>query len=430
MTERRRRLAIALLALIVFAPRLGAAAESCGLRLGEPLHVLEPGDDESGIGGTGVAPERGAGRTPDRGREDVRGARGGDDDDSGLGGTGRGPDDSGLGGTGRGPDDGGPGRTGRGPDERGVGLFGRAEPVGTTTDRGGRGGARVCVSGLEVAIPEGLALEASDGVGAVATTRGITAGQLVFVEATRTIDGFVATRIVLAGDGAGRLAGRTDDGVWRIDGRRLRIGPGTARDASLDETDLAAGQWIAFQAQLGPDGDLVATRIARSAEGQTRAPDTSLESALPERLREARSAGRIDYASIEGFFARDGARARVGRVTLRLPPRGGDGPPRALRAGARVRVGGRIDAEGGLRVMPPRPARPRGGAPTTPTPPPQDRPPSADPSTPRPPQAVPPRPPRDEVQPPPRPVRPRAPRDVPRPATRPKVPTVDRVPTR
>ena len=306
---------------------------------------------------------------------------------------------------------------------RGVGLFGRAEPVPgdkpTKGANGGGRGARVCVSGVEVAIPESLALEASGGVDGATASRSVVSGQLVFVEAVRTDDGLVARRVVLAGDGAGRLEGRTEDGAWIVDGRRLRIGPDTARDPALEVGALRPGRWIAFQAQLGPDGELVVTRIAPGREGRTRAPDTRLESELPERLREGRKRGRIDYAAVEGYVARTGARTRVGRVALSLPARRAGPPERVLRPGARVRVGGRIELDGALRPMPVRPRLPR---PSERLAPPSDRPER--------PRVVPERPPREDARPPARPVRPKAPRDVPRGPTRSKIPTVDRAPTR
>ncbi|MCR9097481.1 MAG: DUF5666 domain-containing protein [bacterium] len=432
MTDRRRLLTLTIIALFAsLSPLPSGATETCGGgRAGHPIHVLEPGDDDSGIGGTGFGPDdsglRGTTFSPD---------------DSGLGGTGFGPDesspargdrmqrtsggdddDSGIGGTGRGPVSDGDGPDDAGPAPRGLGLFGRAEPVGRGSadpEGGGRGRrARVCVSGVEVVIPESLALESSSGADGQGVPRSLASGQLVLVEAVRTADGVVARRIVVARDGAGRIERRDEDGTLVVDGRRLRLRESTTRSPSLDDAELAPGRWIAFQAQLGPDGELVATRIAPGRAGETRAPDTAFEATLAARLLEARREGRIDYASVEGFVGGREARPRIGRLELAVPEDTPDAIRRAIRPGARLRVGGRIESDGVLRVMPTRPAPSRPGPMgTRPT----DQPPRPD--------AIPERPkrrPRDEVGPPPRPMRPKAARDLQRPAVRPRAPALDR----
>ena len=420
MTERRRLLALVIVALLAsLSPLPGGATEMCGGgRTDDPIQVLEPGDDDSGIGGTGFGPDdSGLGGTGLENAQDesshARGDRtqrsaGGDDDDSGIGGTGRGPVVDG-------PD-------GAGPVPRGLGLFGRAEPVerGSADPGGGARGrrARVCVSGVEVVIPESLALASSSGADGHGAPRSLAAGQLVLVEAVRTADGVVAKRIVVARDGAGRIERRDEDGTLVVDGRRLRLRESTTRAPSLDDADLAPGGWIVFQAQLGPDGELVATRIAPGRAGETRAPDTAFEATLAARLLEARREGRIDYASVEGFVVGREARPRVGRLELAVPKGTPDAIRRAIRPGARIRVGGRIEGDGVLRVMPNRPAPSRPGPMSTR---PTDQPPR--------PEAVPERPkrpPRDEVGPPPRPVRPKAVRDLQRPAVRPRAPALDR----
>ena len=144
---------------------------------------LDPGDEDSGIGGTGALPQRRA--------------RVSDDEESGIGGTGFRPpsadeDDSGLGGT---------------------GLFGRLSkvtpPIPADSDRGSKGpgasspgkAGRACWNGVEIVIPASLNVEASDG----ATSAGsIAAGQHAYVEPTQTDDGIVAYLLLLDTQRAGQ----------------------------------------------------------------------------------------------------------------------------------------------------------------------------------------------------------------------------------
>ena len=185
--ERSARL-FALLCLSIVgslvAPAHARAAEAC---TGAPsaFLVLDPGDDDSGIGGTGRSP------TP------APRVRSGDDDDSGTGGTGQAP--------GR-PDDGDSGIGG-------TGIFG-------TVSRGDR----LCVNGFPIEVPQTLTLEASTGA---SSENRLAAGQVVFVHATRSEDTLVAQRIVLLDDHAGQVeVFAPAERQLIVSGRRVRLAEG------------------------------------------------------------------------------------------------------------------------------------------------------------------------------------------------------------
>ena len=337
------------LACVTLSPRSALATRACANTLGPPVVVLESGEDESGIGGTGLGPDdSGIGGTGVSPRSSAPLRRGGDDD-SGIGGTGRGPDDSGIGGTGRGPDDSGIG---------GTGLFGPAHPIDRAeADRRGEGGTRVCVSGVEVVIPETLALESSGGTDPASAARSVPSGQIVFVEAIRTEDGLVARRVVLAEDAAGRIDHVLPDGTLVVTGRRLALARDTARDPALDAEGLEAGRWIRFQSQPTADGVRVVTRVAPGRPGGRHAPDAAFERDVPIRLRDLGRTGRIDSVSIEGYLARRGETARIGSVPLSELPTGH--ALESVPSGARLRIGGRVEADGSVRPSPVRaPSRP------------------------------------------------------------------------
>jgi len=360
-------------AFVTLSARTALATGACASTLGPPVQVLESGEDESGIGGTGRgAEDSGIGGTG-RGPEDSGiGGTGRGPEDSGIGGTGRGPDDSGVGGTGFSPrssapllsgddDDSGSGGTGHGPDDSGsggTGLFGPAHPIDPAEPgRRGGGGARVCVSGVEVVIPETLALEYSGGTDPASAAQSVLSGQIVFVEAVRMEDGLVARSVVLAEDGAGRIDHVQPDGTFVVAGRRLALARDVARDPALGAAGLEAGRWIRFQSQPMADGDRLVTRVAPGLPGARRAPDAAFERDVPVRLRDLGRTGRIDSVSIEGYLARRHATARIGSVPLSDLPTGH--VLESVPSGARVRIAGRIEADGSVRPSPVRaPSRP------------------------------------------------------------------------
>ncbi len=316
-TERSAAL-LALLCLAIvsalFAPARARAAEAC---TGTPsgFLLLDPGDDDSGIGGTG------------RGPAPVPRTQPGDDEDSGTGGTGQAPrpagdDDSGIGGT---------------------GIFG-------TVSRGDR----LCVNGFAIEVPETLAIEASSGT---ASPNGLAAGQVVFVEAVRTEDGLVARRIVLLDGYAGQI--EVFDRARRelvVSGRRVRLAQDLAWGDGLALDALEAGQWISIHGLIDLREVLVASRIEAGALGAFRPIGDGARSRVSHWLAQA---GPLEYVSIEGFLAGTSERPRLAGLALELGPGVPDALRERLKTGARVRVGGRIEAAGTLRVLPP----PRPGAP-------------------------------------------------------------------
>lgn len=136
------------------APTQAHATEVCS-QTPSAFERVDPGDDESGIGGTGLVPSSSGPLM----------ARGGDDDESGIGGTGRAPhggsdDESGIGGT---------------------GLFGTVLRVD-----------RLCVNGFEVQVPDTLQIESALSGEGPQTLR---VGQIVFIRALRTDSSLIAQRI-------------------------------------------------------------------------------------------------------------------------------------------------------------------------------------------------------------------------------------------
>jgi hypothetical protein len=328
-TERSARLLALLVTLMCWivagAPILPAdvvAAEACA---GSPsgLLLLDPGDDESGIGGTGRGPD-----------PSLR-AHAGDDEDSGTGGTGHVPrpaddGDSGVGGT---------------------GIFG-------TVGRGDR----LCVNGLAIEVPETLTIESS--------TEGssgdrLAAGQVVFVQASRSEDGLVARRIVLLEDQAGQI--EVFDPARReliVSGRRVRLAEDLAWGDALALDSLKAGQWISVHGLIDPDRVLVASRIESGRAGAVRQIDDSEGQRAHRWLAQA---GPFEYVSIEGFLTGTRERPRLAGFALELGAAVSDTLRERVQPGSRVRTGGRIDAAGTLRVRPPpRPDSARDTAPGRP----------------------------------------------------------------
>ena len=160
--------------------------------------MLQPGDDDSGIGGTGRAPTKPAPST-------LLG-----DDESGIGGTGI------------------------------YGTVGRSD--------------RLCVSGIEIQVPEQLAIESSSAQAqGAAGDRLLAPGQVVFVIAKRSDDGLIAQKILIDEKYAGRIDQLAPDGKTMIvSGRRVRLGLGAVLDPVLasGQDALREGQWIDFHGML------------------------------------------------------------------------------------------------------------------------------------------------------------------------------------
>ena len=344
--RRRAWLLVGLGLSLLTAPLPALGVELCSGTASD-FKLLDPGDDESGLGGTGLSPTRahedesgigGTGRAPDPG-----------DEDSGIGGTGAGPgsgeDDSGLGGTGL---FGTFSRVDGGSPETGSSEAKERGPTGST----GRAD-RVCLNGVEVTIPETLALESSgDGEG----PSSLLQGQIAYVEAARLGVDIVAQRVVIAEPGAGQLEAVSKSGRRLIvSGRRVQL----AEDATLAQgLDLAAGTWIAFHGSRAPDGTIRATRVDAGVDGETRSIPREFPDRVATWLREADPR----WASIEGFVRDLGERPHVAGLALEFPRPRAAAMRERLQVGARVRVGGRLGAGAVLRVEPPprwlRPTRP------------------------------------------------------------------------
>lgn len=167
MTKYKPLLGFALaVTLELSLPNQAHAAEACG-QAPSAFERVDPGDDESGIGGTGILPHPGAPPTP-RAPFVARG-----DDESGIGGTGRAPAPSGGGESGIG----------------GTGIFGtvlRVDPL--------------CVNGFEIQAPATVKIESALGGDAQS---GLNVGQIVFVRALRTDSSLIAQRVQIQRDLAG-----------------------------------------------------------------------------------------------------------------------------------------------------------------------------------------------------------------------------------
>lgn len=322
----RTIVALLVLAIGLLGALEGRAADDCA-DTPSGFQLLDPGDDESGVGGTGIsAPVPLA--TPT-----ARATSAGDDSDSGIGGTGRAPrpvddDDSGIGGT---------------------GVFGTV----TRSDR-------LCVNGFAIEVPESLAIESAGGG---PTDRSLAVGQVVFVEAARREGELEARRIVLLEAHAGQIEvlGGERQGLV-LSGRRVRIAGDAAWGEGLEPGALWAGQWISIDGLVDAQGTLVATRLAPGLVGRVSHPEEDLADRLPGWLGDA---GPLAYVSIEGFVEGSAERPVLGGIAiafdrtllgttlqgLRLE---------GLRPGAHVRLGGQIDAAQTLQLAPPpRPPRSR-----------------------------------------------------------------------
>lgn len=358
---------------IAIAAPSPTAAETCRGE-GPGLHAFEADDEESGTGGTGAAPApRPLRLLPD------------DDEESGVGGTGARPtrvaggddDESGLGGTGL-----------LGPirvlDEGRRGTPRRADED--------LGGTRIWLNGLEIEIPDALALETTGDAQGANT---LASGRMAWVEA-QSVDGrLVATRVLLAEDRIGwtEMAsrgvpakrrgppGRLREATrpTRLPGNMLRnVGRWTLRvsDVRVDVTaetlvhrdvvghaapKFRAGTWVRYQGFAVNEKRFLATRIELAPKGRIIVPETRLDQHVARALR-ADPAARPDYVSIEGFVRGTAEGPEVAGLAIALPERAGAEAREAMRPGRRIRVGGVVGADGALRVRPPprtlRPARP------------------------------------------------------------------------
>ncbi len=152
-----------LLTFTLAFPNRAHATEACGQAL-NAFERVDPGDGESGVGGTGHAPEQHLQPPPRTPFSSM--ARG--DDESGIGGTGRAPsggDESGIGGT---------------------GILGTVLHVD-----------RLCVNGFEIQVPATLQIESAMGGDGPLN---LTVGQIVFIRALRTDSTLIAQRIQIQRD--------------------------------------------------------------------------------------------------------------------------------------------------------------------------------------------------------------------------------------
>ncbi|MBJ21962.1 MAG: hypothetical protein GY910_19540 [bacterium] len=321
---RPSRLALPLIAMI-FMPIIASlpfsqasAAEAC-TRAPSGFQLIDPGDDESGIGGTGIGPHGEHEASPRTQRSD--------DGPSGLEATARAqsPDDDGESGIG------------------GTGIYGTV----THSDR-------LCVNGLEIVVPGSFSVETSQGLSSPSV---LAVGHVVWVEAARTDAGLVARRIVLVGREAGQIEVLGEGGRWLVlSGRRIRLDENTARGEGLGGRALRAGQWIVVYGLPHVDGSVLASRVEPGRAVQIRAGDASDFGRVSAWIREL---GEHAVVSLEGFVSGTPERPRVGEIEIDLR----HAPPNALREGlrpgARVHVEGRLGEDGMFRVAPPpRPPRP------------------------------------------------------------------------
>jgi len=313
------------------------AEGTCNAPNARGFERLDPDDDDSGIGGTGALPQRRA--------------RVGGDDESGIGGTGFRPpntdeDQSGVGGT---------------------GLFGRithvtpsapsstSGPSGTSGASGASHASRVCLNGVDITIPTSLNAETSDGT---TSARSLAAGQLAYVEASRTDGGIVATRILLDAERAGQIEVIGKNGrMLTVSGQKLRLAPDAVSGPGIDLAAVEAGAWIRFQARPGVDETLVATRIDSGRPSLVRRGDADFEmraaNLLSERAR-GRHADADFYVSIEGVLRGNPERPELLGIDLGLRGQTALREARAAQsAGARVRIGGRLSSDGRLDVEAP-----------------------------------------------------------------------------
>ncbi len=360
---------VLVLAVILSTSALPALATGTCTGEGPGLHAFDPDDDESGVGGTGRAP------TP---RAVPLLAE--DDDENGVGGTGVHPSRRGESGAG---------------DENGIGGTGLLGPIrvlessrGSSKPGNPRRDAttRICLNGLEIEVPDALALESSGGEAASHSTD-LVSGRMAWVEA-QTVDGdLVATRVLLAEDRIGwtEVAERGDASGRRrppmarqgsvskptrhpggmlegVGDWRLRVsGVGVLVSAeTLVHQDVVGrtrptfrkGSWIRYQGFQKNANVFVATRIDLAPKGRSVVPETTLEERVAERLR-AEPATRPEYVSIEGYVTGTAERREIAERPIVLPEHASVDAREALAPGRRVRIGGIVGRDGEIIARPP-----------------------------------------------------------------------------
>lgn len=308
------------------------SVEACGFS--EIRSLMPEPDDESGIGGTGI---RGA-------RPHARD----DDSESGIGGT---------------------------------GIMGSVGIVGIVDDlKGVTQPDRLCVNGLEIRVPEQLSILAPGGE---ASDRSLAAGMVIWMRATRTDEGLVADHIQIQPDLAGQIEILSRDAKELIvSGRRVRLPDDVRRGPGLADDEPHAGQWIVFFGLLDDSGQLIATRIERGRERETRLALGGFANWLRENTG-------IRTVSIEGFITGSRERPQLAGLLLEFGPEVSRARQAPLEPGMRIRVEGRTTPGQVLQIEGPvlfrRPGRVEFAPRATPPRPPLEAPQAK-------PEAVPPRP--------------------------------------
>ena len=275
-----------------------------------PFEVLALGADESGIGGTG---------------------HGDPDSESGIGGTGFGDDESGIGGT---------------------GIYGTLTGFGS-----------VCVNGLRIHHAPDVEVEVNGRPG---TASDLSVGQVVYLVATPQDGALRTERIGVFSAVVGRVESiDREAGALRVEGRRIRVAPGTRFADGASFALLAVGDFIDISGIEDEEGTIVASRLERAdddAPGITAAPSSA----------ELLASSGVERVSIEAYMSGRADRLDVAGLRVDLAERS-DLASR-VRPGIRVRAVGRMLPTGVLRIdRPQRPDRPRAGGRPVPRPAPKPR---------------------------------------------------------
>lgn len=336
-------------------------------------------DPERGIGGTGAVAQGAVGGTGA-----VAGAIGGTGAIAGsIGGTGApqgaiggtGAVAGAIGGTGS-KTNGGIGGTG--DLAKGIGGTGI---VGTIT-----GFASVCVNGLEVHYDVATPVTAN---GMASAADRLAVGQVVAIEAGPSARGLEARRISVLHAVAGPVTEvRAGEGVIRVMGQKVRLGSDT-RIAGQAIASLRAGDTVQVSGLRNRQGEIEASRVqavAELAEHSVIGPlqrggrddlavDDTLIHGVGSGLRDgtealvrgrwtgermdgtaiqgdpARSAiGAADRVVIEGLVRSESGELRVGEFPLSLSSDTRYAGGNDLRTDQRVRISGRLDRDGRVRV--------------------------------------------------------------------------------
>jgi hypothetical protein len=236
------------------------------------------------------------------------------DDDSGIGGTGRGDDDSGIG---------------------GIGIHGTITAFGS-----------IYVNGLHVHHDEGTRVEIN---GRQAHAEELAIGQLVWIEATTTAGSLRARTISVFSAAIGRIDALDEErGQLQVSSQRIAV---PAHAILLDGSDrpltdlsgFSVGDLVDVSGLRHPGGHIVATRIAATA-GEVR-EDVRLP-ALEELLAGSRD---VSTLSIEGFLHTPDASGQL-RIDGLAVDTSALSEPGELIPSRRVWLRGRRTGERSLRV--------------------------------------------------------------------------------